>query len=270
MKSKSLFGAGSALFFLITVSASAGPVPLILSTYNFQLAGGGGGASATLNGVPVEIFCDNFYNEIYVPSTNSADVTTLGTSANLSETRFGGVASTAWTTITLNDGNTSLDNTDDAFFNNPNGSTPEAGSTALARYEMVAYLVSLYNVSQGATTANNQIQEAIWTLMGPSAQGAVIDPSGVNPDSYLEQAAGWYTTNSGNQSAMNSFLSGFEVISDPSMTFSNGLGQGGFQEQIVMATPEPRGTVWMVLCIVLGGFVIARRTRLANAPATNS
>jgi hypothetical protein len=270
MKSKSLFGAGSALFFLITVSASAGPVPLILSTYNFQLAGGGGGASATLNGVPVEIFCDNFYNEIYVPSTNSADVTTLGTSANLSETRFGGVASTAWTTITLNDGNTSLDNTDDAFFNNPNGSTPEAGSTALARYEMVAYLVSLYNVSQGATTANNQIQEAIWTLMDPSAQGAVIDPSGVNPDSYLEQAAGWYTTNSGNQSAMNSFLSGFEVISDPSMTFSNGLGQGGFQEQIVMATPEPRGTVWMVLCIVLGGFVIARRTRLANAPATNS
>jgi hypothetical protein len=270
MKSKSLFGAGSALFFLITVSASAGPVPLILSTYNFQLAGGGGGASATLNGVPVEIFCDNFYNEIYVPSTNSADVTTLGTSANFSETRFGGVASTAWTTITLNDGNTSLDNTDDAFFNNPNGSTPEAGSTALARYEMVAYLVSLYNVSQGATTANNQIQEAIWTLMDPSAQGAVIDPSGVNPDSYLEQAAGWYTTNSGNQSAMNSFLSGFEVISDPSMTFSNGLGQGGFQEQIVMATPEPRGTVWMVLCIVLGGFVIARRTRLANAPATNS
>ena len=271
MKSKSFFGAGSALFFFITVSASAGPVPLVLSSYNFQLAGGGGGASATLNGVPVEIFCDNFYNEIYVPSTNSADVTTLGTSANLSETRFGGVASTAWTTITLSDGNTSLDNTDDAFFNNPNGSTPEAGSTALARYEMVAYLVSLYNVGQGATTANNQIQEAIWTLMDPVAQGAVIDPSGVNPDSYLEQAAGWYTTNSGNQSAMNAFLSRFEVISDPSMTFSNGLGQGGFQEQIVMTpTPEPRGTVWMVLCILLGGLVMARRTRLANAPVMNS
>jgi hypothetical protein len=272
MKSKSFFGAGSALLFLITVSASAGPVPLVLTStsYNFQLAGGGGGASATLNGVPVEIFCDNFYNEIYVPSNNSADVTTLGTSADLSETRFGGVASTAWTTITLNDGNTSLDNTDDAFFNNPNGSTPEAGSTALARYEMVAYLVSLYNVGQGATTANNQIQEAIWTLMDPAAQGAVIDPSNVNPDSYLEQAAGWYISNSGNQSAMNSFLSRFEIISDPSMTFSNGLGQGGFQEQIVMATPEPRATVWMVLCILLGGFVIARRTRHSSATAMNS
>jgi hypothetical protein len=267
MKSKSFFGAGSALLFL-TVSATAGPVPLILtsSSYNFQLAGGGGGASATLNGVPVEIFCDNFYNEIYVPSSNSADVTTLGTGANLSETRFGGVAQTAWTTITLSDGNTSLDNTDNAFFNNPSG----PGTTALARYEMVADLVSLYNVSQGGTTANNQIQEAIWTLMDPAAQGPVIDPSGVNPDNYLEQAAGWYMANSGNQIAMNNFLSGFEVISDPSMTFSNGLGQGGFQEQIVMATPEPRGTVWMVLCIVLGGFVIARRTRLTSAPAMNS
>jgi hypothetical protein len=274
MKSKSYFGAGFALLFFITISASAGPVPLILtsSSYNFQLAGGGGGASATLNGVPVEIFCDNFYNEIYVPSSNSANVTMLGTSPDLSETRFGGVAQTAWTTITLSDGNTSLDNTDNAFFNDPNGSTPQAGSTALARYDMVAYLVSLYNVAQGATTANNQIQEAIWTLMDPAAQGAVINPSGVNPDSYLEQAAGWYMTNSGNQIAMNNFLSHFEIISDPSMTFSNGLGQGGFQEQIVMTpTPEPRGTVWVVLCIMLGGLVMVRRNRLvSNALATNS
>ena len=186
-------------------------MPLILtsSSYNFELAGGGGGASATLNGVPVEIFCDNFYNEIYVPSSNSANVTTLGTSANLGETRFGGVASTGWTPIMLSDGNTSLDNTDDAFFNNPNGSTPEAGSTALVRYEMVAYLVSLYNVSQGGTTANNQIQEAIWTSWIPRRREPVIDPSGVNPDSYLEQAAGWYMNNSGNQNAMNSFLSQF-------------------------------------------------------------
>ncbi len=263
MKSKSIFGAGFALLF-ITFGANAGT--LILNSYNFQLAGGGGGASATLNGVPVEIYCDNFDDEIYVPSTNSANVTTLGTSVNLGETRFGSVAPTGWTTITLNDGNTALDNADDAFFNDPNGSTPEAGSTALARYEMAAYLVSLYNVSQGSTTANNQIQEAIWTLMDPSAEGPVIDPSGVNPDSYLEQAVSWYNSMSGNPSALNSFLSQFKIVSDPSMTgLGNGVGVGGFQEQIIMTpTPEPREGVLLLLGLLLGGFVVVRRNRTAS------
>ena len=258
MKSKSILGAGFGLL-CITFGASANPVPLILSpsSYNFQLAGGGGGASATLNGAPVEIYCDNFFNEIYVPSNNSANVTTLGTGADLSDTRFGEVApgatsSGVWTSITLSDGNTTLDNQDDTFFNTGDG------SSSLARYEMVAYLVSLYNQSLGDNTSNNQIQEAIWTLMDPTAQGAVIDPSGVNPTGYLEQAVTWYTSMNANPSALNSFLSHFEVVSDPSMTFSRGLGIGGFQEQIVM-TPEPRGVAWMLLFLMVGGFLVVRR-----------
>ncbi len=269
MKSTSILGAGLALLF-ITFGANADT--LILNSYNFQLAGGGGGASATLNGVPVEIYCDNFDDEIYVPSTNTANVTTLGTSANLSETRFGSVAQTGWTTITLNDGNTALDNADDAFLNDPNGSTPEAGSTASARYEMAAYLVSLYNVSQGSTTANNQIQEAIWTLLDPAAEGPVIDPSGVNPDSYLEQAVNWYNSMSGNQSALNSFLSQFRIVSDPSMTgLGNGVGVGGFQEQIIMTpTPEPREGVLLLLGLLLGGFVVVRRNRNASGTPVGS
>jgi hypothetical protein len=274
MKSKSFFGASLAAL-LVTVGASAGTVPLDTGTYNFQLPGGGGGASATLNGVNVEIFCINFDNEIYVPDDYAnVDVTKLSTTANLSETRFGGVSdggisngpelANVWTTITLNDGNTSLDNTDDAFFNDTG--TPGAGSTSLARYEMVAYLVSLYNQSQGATTANTDIQVAIWTLMDPVAEGAAANPSNVNPDSYLEAAAAWYKEFSGNTAAMNLFLSQFQVVSDPNMTFSNGLGAGGFQEQMVMTptpTPEPRGAVWVVLCVMLGGFLVARRNRTA-------
>jgi hypothetical protein len=268
MKSQSIFGAGFALLF-ISLGASAGTLILTPTSYNFQLAGGGGGASATLNGAPVEIYCDNFADDIYVPSDNSANVTTLGTGVSLSDTRFGGVSDTGWTTITLSDGNTTLDNADDQFFNDPNGSTPEAGSTALVRYEMVAYLVSLYNVSQGASTANNGIQEAIWTLMDPAADGPVINPSGVNPDSYLEQAVTWYDSMSGNQTALNSFLSQFEVVSDSNMTFSNGLGIGGFQEQIVM-TPEPRGGIWMLVGLLAGGFLLVRRRRAAtSAPVVN-
>ncbi len=89
---------------------------------------------------------------------------------------------------------------------------------------MVAYLVSLYNVGQGNNTSNNQIQEAIWTILDPSAEEAVIDPSGVNAASYMEQAVSWYTSMNGNQAALNSFLSNFEIVSDPNMTFSQWIG----------------------------------------------
>jgi hypothetical protein len=247
--------AGFAILFM-ALGAMAGTVPLIPGTYNFPLAGGGGGASATLNGAAVEIFCDDFANEIYLGSNNNANVTTLGTGANLGNTRFGGVLSNGWTAIAINDGNTSLDSTDNAFFNTGNG------TSALARYEMVAYLVSLYNVSMGGNTSNNQIQEAIWTIMDPKAEGAAIDPSGVNPAGSLEQAVTWYNTMNtpGNLGALNSFLSQFEVVSAANMNFSNGLGIGGFQEQIVM-TPEPRGAIWMLLGLLAGGFVVMKRRR---------
>lgn len=254
---KSLASAGLALLFG-TLAASAGSVPLNTTSYNFQLAGGGGGETATLNGVPVQIFCDDFANDIYMPSSNTANVTVLGTSADLSETRFGGVTSTAWTPISISDGNTTLDNTDNTFFNTGNG------SSALARYEMAAYLVSTYNLGQGGSTANNQIQEAIWTIMDPSAETALINPDGVNAASYLEQAAGWYSSMNANQAALNSFLSKFEIVSSSNMTFTNGLGIGGFQEQIVM-TPEPRAGVWILLALCVGSFLVTRRNRVAVA-----
>jgi hypothetical protein len=138
---------------------------------------------------------------------------------------------------------------------------------------MVAYLVSLYNVGQGATTSNNEIQEAIWTIMDPTAEGAVIDPSGLSPDSYLEQAASWYTgmNTPGNQSALNSFLSQFEIVTSPKLTYINGLGTGGYQEQIIMdpvATPEPRGGVWLLLALFVAGFFGMRRSRGARGTAT--
>ncbi len=251
MKSKNIFGAGFALFIL-SFGASAGTVPLDTKNYIFPLAGGGGGASATLNGVSVEIFCDDFSNEINLNSDYTANVTTLGTGVNLDDTRFGNLSSNSWTSIS------GLGNTDDSFFNTGNG------SAALARYEMVAYLVSLYNPSLGNNTSNNQIQEAIWTIMDPQAEGAVINPSGVNDANYLEQAVTWYTSMSSNPVALNAFLSNFEIVSPSNMTFSHGLGIGGFQEQIVMVTPEPRGGVWILLSLLVGGFLVVRRNRTAS------
>jgi hypothetical protein len=261
---KSILGAGYALLFT-AVAANAGTVPLDVTSYNFVLAGGGGGSAATLNGASVEIFCDDFANDLDAPSNHQGNVTDLGTSPDLSETRFGGVASNAWTTIALNDG-AAADAQDNSFFNSGNG------TAALARYEMAAYLVSLYNVGKGATASNNEIQEAIWTIMDPKAEGAVIDPSGLSPDSYLEQAASWYMgmNTPGNLTALNTFLSQFEIVTYPKLTFVNGLGIGGYQEQIVMdpvVTPEPRGGV-LLLSLLVVGFLGMRRLRGAQGTAS--
>src|ERR1700722_11541599 len=263
---KSILGAGYVLVFT-AIGATAGtvPVPLDVTSYNFVLAGGGGGSAATLNGVSVEIFCDDFANDLDAPSTHTGNVTDLSTSPDLSLTRFGGVASNAWTTITLNDG-AGVDAQDNSFFNTGNG------TAALARYEMAAYLVSLYNVVKGSNPSNNEIQEAIWTIMDPKAEGAVINPSGLSPDSYLEQAASWYMgmNTPGNQGALNSFLSQFEIVTSPKLTYVNGLGIGGYQEQIIMdpvVTPEPRGGVWLLLFLLVVGFLGMRRFRGTNGTA---
>jgi hypothetical protein len=135
---------------------------------------------------------------------------------------------------------------------------------------MVADLMSLYNRSLGNNTSNNQIQEAIWTIMDPSAEGTVINPGNVDASSYLQQAAAWYTTINANQAALNSFLSQFEIVSSADMTWPDGLGKGGFQEQIVMTltpTPEPRGAVWILLSLLAGGFLVMRRNRVVRGAA---
>jgi hypothetical protein len=237
--------------FVLTVSANASGVPFHVSTYDFPLAGGGGGSLATLNGVPVQIFCDDFSNEIWVPSDNSANVTQV-TSSDLSATRFGAV--TSWTSISVGDA------TDQTFLNTG------AGSAAGVRYDLVAYLVSLYSLPAGNNTANNTIQEAIWTLMDPSVYPSPkpLNPDSVDPSSYLEQAASWYIGGG----ATTAFLSQFEIVSDALMTpgtLSSGwVGVGGFQEQIVM-TPEPRGGVWMLIGFFgMAAFLVQRaRTRRA-------
>jgi hypothetical protein len=278
MNSKTILGAGFALL-ITSIGATASSVPLDVSNnYDFQLAGGGGSAVANLNGVSYQIFCDNFANDINLGTDYSAYVTVLSTTANLSETRFGAVtpsdtSSTGWEAITLNTGSTSVDSADQAFFDSG------AGLSSLARYEMVAYLVSNYNLSQGNSNSNNAIQEAIWTLMDPAAEGPAENPSGQNPSSYLESAATWYVgmnTGATNLAALNAFLSNYDVVSDSTMSFAtNGPATGGYQEQIIdpssvpaphpVPTPEPRGIVGILGALVAASVVLARRNRV---PAT--
>jgi len=284
MQSKYLLGTAFAALSL-TMSAGAGTVPLDVSNnYNFQLAGGGGSAEATLNGVLVQIYCDNFANEINLGQDYTANVTLLSTTANLGLTRFGNVSAsssttagtTGWEPIILNDGN-AADSADDTFFNTG------AGLGSLERYEMVSYLVSQYNFANNTTAienANNEIQEAIWTLMDPTSDGPVVDPSGLSPDTYLEEAATWVQgmNTPGNLTALNAFLGHFEVVSDSTMNIhSPGAGAGGFQEQIVdcnpvpppTPTPEPRGGALALGGLLAGGALLAKRSRASRVHATS-
>lgn len=265
MTSNPILGAGIAIL-LATVAASASSVqlnvPLDTASYNFPLGNGGGGLAATVNGANAETLCIDYFNDINPFSQYTANLTQLSTTANLSDTRFGGVSGSGWTQFTT------LGSTDDTFFNSG------AGSTALARYAMAAYLVSLYNQSAGGTTANNDIQDAIWTIMDPVSQGSVSDP-GYNGTSYVEQAATWYMNmdTSGNLAALNSFLSGFDVVSDSTMTFSNGIGVGGFQEQMIdppaAPAPEPRSVAIVAIGFLAMGAFLRRKIRRCGVHAAN-
>jgi hypothetical protein len=240
-------------FFLLVFSASANTMPLDAISLNFSLAQGGG-IQATLGGAPVELFCDDFGNVILLPFDYTANVTTLSTTASLTDTRFGGVASTDWTPIDLT-GNPVTAATDETFFDSGNG------SSSLARYAMAAYLVSLYNVPAGNDAANNEIQEALWTLLDPTAEGAA--PAGPDPTSDLEAAANWYMAmdTPANIAGLNAFLGDFKIVSPSDMTFTNGLGTGGFQELILM-TPEPRGVAWLLMGLFgVAGLVLQRRRK---------
>jgi hypothetical protein len=279
MKPGLIFATSLTLFVLIN-SASAAGVPFDTLNYNFQLAGGGGATEATLNGVAVDAFGDDFEDKISSPSDYSADVTQLSSTVNLDETRFGEVSS--WSTISLS-GRPKTTAPDRSFLNSG------AGSTASARYDMAAYLVSLYSVGQGNNASNNEIQEAIWTLLDPKADSAAPNPDHVDPTNDLEQAVTWYESmnTAGNRSELNSFLTGFEVVSPTNMKFKRGLGIGGFQEDIVeisdpatgpnpdviglsrqivvCPTPEPRSGSWILASLLGVAALLLPRIRSAQS-----
>lgn len=264
-----MLGAGFALLSF-TVGATASTVPtgdvsaFDVGAYVFQLAGGGGGAQATLNGVPVNIYCDDFDNSLALGTDTSAYVTALSTTANLSDTRFGNMPAAYFNVPTLSTNNktTSTDTADESFLQTAN---------ALTRYELAAYLVSDYNPTGGNSTQNNEIQEAIWQLLDPTVEGAPFNPDSFSASGYtpeIEQAIAWYQGIDSNTAALNAFLSQFDIVSPTNMTFDyaagvGGLGLGGFQEQIVYAptpTPEPRNMVGFLAVLLVGIAFVRRRS----------
>jgi len=229
------------------------------TSYNFQLNGGGGGASATLDlSTQLEIYCNDFNNDIYVPHSNySADLTTF-TAAGLAagDTRFGNMDASAFKSVTISDGDPAQDAIEQSTINN---------AAALGRYQMAAYLVSQYNLAGGNDAANNNIQMAIWELLDPASYTA--NPMSLNssahPTEALEMAADWYHGTTEDQ--REAYLQDFRIVSDASMTCpASGCGAdapmvGGFQEQITHL-PEP-GSFGLLALGLIGVALGARRRR---------
>lgn len=234
-------------------AAIAGPTHVLdTNSYNFQLNNGGGGAQATLDkSQSIEIFCVDYANDIYVPVQNySADLTTITSGSDLSDTRFGNVAAGNWTSIS------SSQVTDANTINTAND---------LGRYQMAAYLVSQYSFAGGNNPSNNGIQQAIWDILDPKSYNAFYNTA---TDNALEGAAQWYTAMGGNSgsSALDSFLTNYRIVSSATMTAcasGTGLLCGGFQEQIAVV-PEPRHLALMLMGLLLVGSAVFRKLQTAR------
>lgn len=227
-------------------------------SYNFQVDNGGGGASAVLNlTTPLEIYCDDFNNDIFVPVQNySATVSTI-TSTTLGATRFGQLNAADFRTVSFTD----PDNDNDAAVIN--------SADAYARYEMVAYLVSQYNFAGQGNAYNDGIQLAIWEIMDPTAYGTPnLFAPGVDPSAALEKAADWYSGYGSDDTSRAGSIKNYRIVSDSTMVctrLASGACNpdaplvGGFQEQITYL-PEPAAAIPLAFGLI-GIFAARRRTR---------
>ena len=181
MKLGRLMGFLVIAMFLVPLAKADGPVSMVFVGVN----GANNGQYyvspyyGTMNGQQVVLFCDDIKNEVTFGETWSANVTNLGTAVstnNFSQTRYGGVSTSAiYTNNTL------------AYYNNP----------AMA-YEEAAYLVT-----QFASHPNDlvNLQYALWDIMNPG------NPAYMNSD-----VQNWLTMAGTDYNQINPY--NFEIVTN--------------------------------------------------------
>ena len=237
------------LLWLSFSAAAFGSTLFTISGHPNYLDGGGGQFTAYLGPVDTQnllVYCVDDLNEIGVPSTNTDNITDLAnmpaynvTANNF--TRYGETAPSSFTPIINVD--------------NPPPAVTMSDATAQQRYAMAAWLTTQYifpisSANNAQTATDDEIQNAIWTLLDAtsavhnSCPDATISSSacGIGVSNQLAAAQNWIN---GQISAgtLTAFENTVVIYSDANIASQSGTARysGTTQEMIgfTTATPEP-------------------------------
>ena len=227
MKWFSKAAVGGLLWLTFSATAAFGSTLNITSFTENVLDGGQFLANLGNPAQSFYVYCVDFQNDETSPETvniSTPNTSTADTGPNfdgLANTRYGAVPTSAFTY---------------------DGTGPNALNSA-QRYVMAAWLTTQYSFPSGnVTTADDEIQNAIWTLLNTTGSTAGFPYGDVlGTGTYLTQAYTFVTTTP--TAALLQFESEIRVFTSTNTVTYNGTGWSpvsGNQEMItVMATPEP-------------------------------
>ncbi len=189
----------------------------------------GGQFSAYLQSNPSQqllIYCVDYANDLV-----NGEPVNIST-PNMSVSPFDGLADTRY-------GQTPT--ADFAFYNSGTGTLASgtAPLTALQRYVIAAYLTTQYNFTSGVTIADDQIQNAIWTLLNVAGTSGFPYGDALGDGNYIPQAEMWLGSQS--TSSLAAFESDIKIYTSTNTIPYTGPGtpyMSGSQEMIGV-TPEP-------------------------------
>lgn len=180
-----------------------------------NLVDDGGQFSAFLSSDPTQqllIYCVDFQNYEVATSTVNISIPNVMNPASVDLTRYGTTPTAAFSYA--NSGPGAID--------------------AVERYVLAAWLTTQFNFSGGVTTADDQIQNAIWTLLDTDGTSGFPYQDAAGTGTFLTQATMWF--NSQSAQALSNFESEVRIYTSTNTTSTT----TGSQEMIgVSPVPEP-------------------------------
>jgi len=234
----------------LTFSAAAFGTTLTF-TAQTENVDNGGQFSAILSTDPTQtqlVYCVDYANDLL--GVDTVNVST----PNPAVTPFSGLAITRY-------GQTPT--ADFSFYNSGAGtlSSGTAPLSAFERYVLAAWLITQYNFTSGVTTSDDEIQNAIWTLL--TVNGTSVFPYGdaAGDGTYITQAEQWLGTEQSTAAGLvnlATFESDIRIYTSTNTIPYTGPGtpfMSGNQEMIGFAssTPEPATLAMLGLGLVAIG-----------------
>lgn len=235
----------------LTFSALASASTLLNVTGHPNSVENGGQFTAYLGPVDTKdifIYCIDDLNNINVPSTTTVNITDLANATDLYNfTRYGQTAANA----------AAINASFPVAFSTNTVTVPAAIGTAQDRYAMAAWLITQFNFSSGVTTADDQIQNAIWTLL--DATGATYTANG-GIGTYITQAESWINAES--PTALAAFENNVVIYTNVNVagvSDQSGRYTTPTQEMIGFVNPTPEPATLAMLGAGLLGIGLFRK-----------